>query len=170
MTDIVDGTAQTACFSERCKGDYLEYQPYRPGDILWGFGVSTPKHDWPWQVPASMKGSAGDALQTTLTELCRNVNPSGMYDMSIAGYRWAQIADETGAYNHVLPPNSWGCCFFWAKFIGDSIIPPSSYHDGMVNVLMCDGSVSPISEKIDLPTWKAMGTRAGGEVINAGSF
>ncbi len=44
------------------------------------------------------------------------------------------------------------------------IIPSRSYHPGIVQGLMMDGSVRSVSETIDSGTWRAMGTRAGGEV------
>jgi prepilin-type processing-associated H-X9-DG protein/prepilin-type N-terminal cleavage/methylation domain-containing protein len=40
-----------------------------------------------------------------------------------------------------------------------------SRHPGGVNVLMADGSVRFIKETIDLATWQALGTIAGGEVV-----
>ncbi len=41
-----------------------------------------------------------------------------------------------------------------------------SYHaGGAVNVLLMDGSVRSVSSSISLPTWRALGTRAGGEVV-----
>jgi len=40
-----------------------------------------------------------------------------------------------------------------------------SYHVGGVHVLMADGAVRFVSENIDLGTWQALSTRAGGEVI-----
>jgi len=39
-----------------------------------------------------------------------------------------------------------------------------SYHTGLVNALILDGSVRTVSENIDLGLWRASGTRAGGEV------
>lgn len=42
-----------------------------------------------------------------------------------------------------------------------------SYHSGGVNTLMVDGSTRFISNNIDLATWRALGTRSGGEVANA---
>jgi hypothetical protein len=40
-----------------------------------------------------------------------------------------------------------------------------SYHAaGAVNLLLMDGSVRPVPPSIDLATWRALGTRAGGEV------
>src|SRR5262245_4892661 len=39
-----------------------------------------------------------------------------------------------------------------------------SYHSGSVNALLMDGSVRSISNGISLTSWRALGTRAGGEV------
>ena len=39
-----------------------------------------------------------------------------------------------------------------------------SYHSGMVNVAFMDGSARSISDDIDIGTWQALSTRAGGEV------
>lgn len=45
-------------------------------------------------------------------------------------------------------------------------ITSRSYHSGgIVNVALMDGSVRSISKTIDLVTWRAMGTRMGGEVV-----
>ena len=40
-----------------------------------------------------------------------------------------------------------------------------SYHTGGVEVGLCDGSVRFMSQSINLPTWRALGSRAGGEVV-----
>jgi len=45
-----------------------------------------------------------------------------------------------------------------------------SLHPGGVNFLMGDGSVKFIKSGISLPTYWALGTRAGGEVISSDSF
>lgn len=53
---------------------------------------------------------------------------------------------------------------------GESITLPTyaavtarSYHAGIVNVLLMDGSARSVSNHIDLGVWRAIGTRAGGE-------
>ncbi len=46
-----------------------------------------------------------------------------------------------------------------------SAITSRSYHEGIVNSLLADGAVRTISENIDLSIWRALGTRAGGEVV-----
>ena len=44
------------------------------------------------------------------------------------------------------------------------IITSRSYHSGIVNVLLMDGSVRSVSDSIELNTWRALGSRAGNEV------
>ncbi|MCR9198247.1 MAG: DUF1559 domain-containing protein [Planctomycetaceae bacterium] len=46
-----------------------------------------------------------------------------------------------------------------------AIITSRSYHTGIVQVTLMDGSARSISENIDLGVWRALGTRAGGEVL-----
>ncbi len=41
-----------------------------------------------------------------------------------------------------------------------------SYHTGGVNVLLMDGSTRLIGNSIDLQSWQALGSRAGGEVVS----
>ncbi len=45
-------------------------------------------------------------------------------------------------------------------------ITSRSYHPGLVNVAMMDGSVRTITDQIDLSVWRALGTRSGGEIID----
>ncbi|QDT54544.1 Type II secretion system protein G precursor [Caulifigura coniformis] len=45
-----------------------------------------------------------------------------------------------------------------------AIIASRSWHTGVVNSALVDGSVRTINENIDLALWRALGTRAGGEV------
>ena len=44
-------------------------------------------------------------------------------------------------------------------------ITSRSYHVGIVNVALADGSIRSISENIDIQVWRALGTRAGSEVV-----
>ncbi|MGL6074289.1 MAG: DUF1559 domain-containing protein [Fimbriiglobus sp.] len=55
---------------------------------------------------------------------------------------------------------------------GESITVPTyaavgarSYHTGLVNSLLMDGSVRAVRDTIDLSIWRALSTRAGGETI-----
>lgn len=46
-----------------------------------------------------------------------------------------------------------------------AIVTSRSYHSGVVQVAMVDGSVQSVANEIDLATWRAMATRAGGETF-----
>lgn len=45
-----------------------------------------------------------------------------------------------------------------------AVVTSRSYHAGGVNVLLMDGSVRYIASTIELDTWRALGSRSGGEV------
>lgn len=49
-------------------------------------------------------------------------------------------------------------------------ITARSYHPGGVNVLMGDGSVRFVKDTVHGPTWRALGTVAGGEAISGDAF
>jgi prepilin-type processing-associated H-X9-DG protein len=41
-----------------------------------------------------------------------------------------------------------------------------SPHPGGVNVLFCDGHAAFVRDAVALPTWRAIATRAGGELVS----
>jgi prepilin-type processing-associated H-X9-DG protein len=49
-------------------------------------------------------------------------------------------------------------------------ITVGSNHPGGVNACMGDGSVRFFKDTIAIPTWWAVGTRAGGEVVSADAY
>lgn len=87
---------------------------------------------------------------------------------------------ETG-YTTVMTPNSkvpyvsGGVTYdtdFTSMRDGESTITPTyaavtarSYHAGLANTLMMDGSVRPVSDTVALKIWRGMGTRSGQESI-----
>jgi prepilin-type processing-associated H-X9-DG protein len=85
---------------------------------------------------------------------------------------------ETG-FTTVFPPNTVVACasggttydvdFVTATeaSLGDTYaaVTSRSYHSGGVNALLMDGSVHFVGNGIGMTTWRALGTRAGGEVI-----
>ena len=49
-----------------------------------------------------------------------------------------------------------------------AVMTSRSYHAGnLVNVVLMDGSVRSVTSTISLATWRALGTRNGGEVIGS---
>ena len=45
-------------------------------------------------------------------------------------------------------------------------LPARSYHSGIVNALLADGSVRSFANEVDPVVWRALGTRAGGEIVD----
>ncbi len=45
-----------------------------------------------------------------------------------------------------------------------AVVTSRSYHTGAVNVLLMDGSVRTMTNSVELEVWRALGSRAGGEV------
>jgi prepilin-type N-terminal cleavage/methylation domain-containing protein/prepilin-type processing-associated H-X9-DG protein len=140
---ITDGTSNTVAFSELKKGDFNNAK-YSPADWL----------------NASSAGLPSNADQAYT--ICQSINPMDLsYQCFSAGDEWLSD-DSTGtAYTHVVPPNSRNCCWLANLTFGASA---SSYHDNGVNVALCDGSVRYIANAISLTSWRALGTRDGGEV------
>src|SRR5690606_30463134 len=84
------------------------------------------------------------------------------------GHPWATIWNR---YIHFGPPNMHSCETSDSTFPGlggaQGVIPPTSNHSGGVNVTLADGSVKFIKDSINEQTWRALGTRAGNEVISS---
>jgi prepilin-type N-terminal cleavage/methylation domain-containing protein/prepilin-type processing-associated H-X9-DG protein len=156
LSEIIDGTSNTAMFSE------IKISTLANG------GSSTVASDLNdlksniYAVP-----SASFTLQTPLLPNCNTPATA-----SRIGYRGLQYyRNLTGAiiYSHTIPPNYTGSDCGDTAFVA-AHIGARSYHSGGVNVSFADGSVKFIKSSVSLPSWRALGTRAGGEVISADSY
>ena len=157
MADITDGLTSTAFFSEKIRGTDTNDADAR-SDSLVMTGVITP-------TPTGMDATyaACQALSPmTTTRLTRR-----------QGMSWVMGEMCCTAYNHVAPPNGQTCAGL--GFAGNMAnmpmqVPPSSRHPGGTNVMMGDGSVRFVKSTVALPTWRALGTRAGGEVVSSDAY
>ena len=73
-------------------------------------------------------------------------------------------------YNHVATPNTYTCAS--TGFPGGMqnmamVVPPSSMHMGGVNMVLADGSLRFVPNSISLPTWRALGSRNGGDLLGS---
>ncbi len=163
-----DGLSNTVFFSERNKGsggDLRNNIPDQRFDI-----ITSPNRTRELLHP--------DSVFQSCLDFAANPTPS-RFHFNSAG-RWLDGSDFSNGwpfgfysstmYNHVAPPNWRGYdCGTWSA-IPDApgehaIIAPRSMHTGGVNAAMGDGSVQFISQNIDLVTWRGLGTRNGGEVV-----
>src|SRR5262249_3970545 len=108
--------------------------------------------------PASMSLIAPTAACTTPTSR-----------ITYRGNQYYRNIIQTTNYSHTVPPNS------KISDCGDTSIISShvaarSYHPGGVNVAFADGTVRFIKDSVNILVWRALGSRAGGEVVSADAF
>jgi prepilin-type N-terminal cleavage/methylation domain-containing protein/prepilin-type processing-associated H-X9-DG protein len=92
------------------------------------------------------------------------------------GQEYYRSFNNTSLYTHTVTPNPINipdCSLYAGNPIWNFFsfhIPARSFHPGGVNVGFADGSVHFIKNSINLITWRALGTRAGGEVLSSDSY
>jgi prepilin-type N-terminal cleavage/methylation domain-containing protein/prepilin-type processing-associated H-X9-DG protein len=147
LTDILDGTSNTAMASEHPTGSFNpgSFSPHNTQRLGSSVGLYPDTPDQAYQMCESVG--------------YQNPTYNGMYN---TGAPWIQGYHSTTVYFHVGPPNSRSCMYPGGR-IGTAA---RSNHSQGVNVVRCDGSVRFVSNTIPLATWRAMGTRNGGEVIS----
>ena len=90
------------------------------------------------------------------------------------GQMWVMGDHGYTLFNTIVPPNSrqhrWSACHFGCAgcaLEGSSFINALSNHPGGCNFVMADGSVRFIKDAISMTTYWSLGTRAGGEPVDA---
>jgi prepilin-type processing-associated H-X9-DG protein len=153
LASMTDGTSQTAFFSEKIRGS----------------GSQSIRTD---MIQMMNQSTLDDTYQA-----CNAMTPAT--DMPLTSRMLAcwVIGDMTcTTYNHVSQPNTLTCAGMpgmggmggMGSMANMAVqLPPTSYHPGGVNLLMGDGGVRFIKNSIALPTWRALSTRNGGEVVSA---
>ena len=120
-----------------------------------------------------------------LAELIQTPHPTGQ-DVTVIDRRGRVWSEQPSSHqiSTKLTPNSkapdYGAC--WPNTVprtpcirntGDAsnhYIASRSNHPGGVNGLMGDGSVHFFKDTIDVLTWKALSSRAGGEIVSGDSY
>ncbi len=166
IASVVDGTSNTAAYSEVVKGIGTSntLDNLSPTSTITGGPVTfvgTPQGDY--------------QICLTLGQATTQAQVSGDY---ATGMYWHSSQRAFGRYRHVMPPNTWSCQPYTSPVVdpggaGHRDFGPltaSSRHSGVVNVLFADGSTRAIKNAISPPVWWALGTRAAGEVISADQY
>ncbi len=162
LAAIVDGTSNTAAFSERVKAI----------GILGNSSFDTSKPNANVAIPAAVT-TAQETTPQAYYQICLATPPTptasgqnqGNGDDNIGGANWWSGQPALTRYAHVMPPNTWTC----RSGLQMSHVA-NSRHPGIVNVLFLDGSTKAIKSTINITTWWALGTRAGGEVVSSDSY
>lgn len=143
--DVLDGTSNTAMFSEKNKGDgsnaisMPEADTYRPGTY-----------------PATADQAMADCFAVNTQDLTKQGN-------SNVGAPWMSNSHSVTQYWHVMTPNTRSCMFPSLRIATTA----GSRHPGGVMMSLCDGSVRFVANSVDLAIWRALGTRGNGEAIGA---
>jgi prepilin-type N-terminal cleavage/methylation domain-containing protein/prepilin-type processing-associated H-X9-DG protein len=169
IEQIRDGTSNTALFSERLIGV--------TGNPTFRLDSADGKRGY-YDIPGPAADTGNAANATTFYNTCKALPGNTMSgNTECFGFAWTlgYYVHVNNAYNHWGPPNSNAChnrtqesSQVWEA--SNSIAPPTSKHPGGVNLALADGSVRFVKDTVSLPTWWALGTRNGAEVISADSY
>jgi prepilin-type processing-associated H-X9-DG protein len=164
VADVLDGTSNTAFFAERTKGTGQSFPtPPGPSDIVTrsGRAAGLPSVD---EIFADCSNFRSDSFNFYA--------PGRFLRGSDFSDGWPYAWYISTMYNHTAPPNWKGqdCGSF--SSIPDTpgehaIISARSLHPGGANVLTGDGAVKFVKSSVAVSTWRAFGTRKGGEAISA---
>jgi prepilin-type N-terminal cleavage/methylation domain-containing protein/prepilin-type processing-associated H-X9-DG protein len=121
-------------------------------------------------------GDVPDGTSNTLlaAEVLQGVSTSSITDLR--GFTWWGVAAGFETYNgpnsaspdslqftsycNNLPDQNLPC-----TVTAVNLLSARSRHTGGVNVALCDGSVRFVTDNVDINTWRALGTTAGGEAL-----
>ena len=169
IASIVDGTSNTAMFSEVLTG-LKSYSSTTPGS-------GTRAKQVHFNASAMTNYAATPEAVNAEIGLCQSL-PSSTTASGASRGNWYQAYPwfiNYGVYNHMNTPNAISCStngigtITWGiDYFG--IAPPTSNHPGGVNMAMSDGSVRFVKNTINRTSWWAIGTRAGWEAVSASDF
>ncbi len=169
FADISDGTSNTVAFSEAMVGDE-NGRADKMGNST-GQNVGGGAGGNAFDISGRLADIQKDIATCTATWADPTKRTAGR------GTRWAWGSLGANIFNTVLPPNGgglvkWGACRMdcCVNAIHDHYTNATSFHSGGVNASMGDGSVKFIKSTISMPTWWALGTKAGGETVSADAY
>ena len=157
-SDFSDGLSSTVGFSERLIGSGFKTSYDRQRDF-WFSGLSN-----------LMTSITPDKLATVCGSLRMN---SSVDAWTHSGNWWAQGRYADTLYNHVMTPNSSAMdCSANTPFgepgdVSGGAITARSLHRGGVNVLLMDGSARFVADSVNIAVWRALASRAGGELMDS---
>jgi len=173
IESVVDGTSNTALFSERLLGAAAASpSPYA------GSGPDSKRGIYTISTIPTNYNSLNYASALQGVQACQAVPGTTQSNTGwlngwawTMGYPWHTVVV---AYTHYNTPNKLTCLNpadpggLWGGTSG--LVTVSSNHPGGVNVCFTDGSVHFIKDSVSVQTWWALGTRNGGETISSDAY
>jgi prepilin-type N-terminal cleavage/methylation domain-containing protein len=152
--EIVDGLSNTGFFAEVLLGP-------SPGTPQSG-NVTINGPDW-YRTATNLPFGDWDATGTgdVIAVPTCDTNPASWLYRGKQYYRGIVVAVY---YSHTLTPNSKRRDCIRGTGLDRGHLAARSYHPGGAQVVMGDGAVRFVSETIDERTWRAAGSKAGGDV------
>ncbi len=166
-------------------GVFRVNRPTRVGDIQDGLsntlGMAEVKAFTPYWRDGGNPGGAGTPVPNTPADLTAYFS-AGEFKQDSGHTEWVDARVHQTGFTTTFPPNTEvlyndGNITYDVDFNSHregrstslptyAVVTSRSYHTGGVNVLRMDGSVSFVRESIPRDVWRALGTRAGGEVVS----
>lgn len=152
--EITDGMSNTAFFAEIKRGPY-------PRNGTGSLAVIPAGHVDDFRVATNVGGWNPAVDDFTPPASCENRATSAWQYRGLQYYRGLMVATF---YNHTLTPNARrrDCI---ASSLDRGHLASRSYHPGGIQFMLGDGSVRFASETVDAATWRAVGSRTGGESL-----
>ncbi|WP_165227376.1 DUF1559 family PulG-like putative transporter [Aquisphaera insulae] len=156
FASLVDGSSNTALVGESLIGSNSNIPP--------AAGAPNPQ-EIAVQIPSGISGFADTFSYIPMTTTECTASTSYRWDRQT---NWLEGDYRHTMYNHYLTPNSGTYDCLRGPHHGWRAA--RSRHPGGVNTLFADGGVRFVKNSVNLATWRALGTSAGGEVVSADAY
>jgi prepilin-type N-terminal cleavage/methylation domain-containing protein len=151
LRDFTDGTSNTLAFSEvkafqpilKTGGNPTQAPPATPADLIAIAGSNLEAEDGHTEWVEGRVHQNGFTATFTPNSQVLYSGGATTYDVD---YTSAEEGETTTDITYAA-------------------VTARSYHAGIVNALLIDGSVRSFSDSIELQVWRALATRAGGETV-----
>jgi len=153
LAEFKDGMSMTIAYAEKRVG--TNTGPYNPA------------RDWVDGVILPYSGATADDWVTACSSLTSHEADAAWLD---SGRHWLLSGSQYTTFFTSVPPNSLVPDCGSVRGHGWGVFAARSDHPGGANVAMADGSVRWFTSSVATATWRALGTRNRGEVVNASSY